>query len=147
MPSLAASLSPDPGSDVGRVCALESLNYMKNQLLRDADWAGMAHGVEIRAPLVDIEVSRALACCLPRLRPGAGKAALAAAPSISLPAAVVSRAKTGFAVPTGVWTAAAGASDPRQPKTKGIVSRRWAQRIFAEQATHAAPVSGLATAA
>ena len=41
--SLSASLAPDPGSDVARVCALESAHYMRNQLLRDADWAGMAH--------------------------------------------------------------------------------------------------------
>ena len=51
---LAAALPPDPGSDIGRVCALESAHYMRNQLLRDADWAGMAHGVEIRVPLVDL---------------------------------------------------------------------------------------------
>ena len=50
---LAATLTPDPGSDVGRVCALESAHYMRNQLLRDADWAGMAHSLEIRVPLVD----------------------------------------------------------------------------------------------
>src|SRR5262249_3771932 len=50
---LTADLTPDPGSDVGRVCVLESAQYMRNQLLRDADWAGMAHGVEIRVPLVD----------------------------------------------------------------------------------------------
>ena len=50
---LSASLVPDPGSDVGRVVVLESTQYMRNQLLRDADWAGMAHGVEIRVPLVD----------------------------------------------------------------------------------------------
>ena len=37
---LAATLTPDPGSDVARVCALESSHYMRNQLLRDADWAG-----------------------------------------------------------------------------------------------------------
>ena len=32
---------------------LEKRLYLRNQLLRDADWAGMAHGVEIRVPLVD----------------------------------------------------------------------------------------------
>ena len=36
-----------------QVQALETAWYMKNQLLRDADWAGMAHGLEIRVPLVD----------------------------------------------------------------------------------------------
>src|SRR5262249_29386662 len=83
---LAATLTPDPGSDIGRVCALESAHYMRNQLLRDADWAGMAHGVEIRVPLVDARLLAALAPALPALAPGAGKAALANAPSVALPA-------------------------------------------------------------
>ena len=39
--------------DFDRVAALETSLYMRNQLLRDADWAGMAHSVEIRVPYVD----------------------------------------------------------------------------------------------
>jgi asparagine synthase (glutamine-hydrolysing) len=35
--------------------------YMRNMLLRDSDWAGMAHSVEIRTPFVDVELFRALA--------------------------------------------------------------------------------------
>src|SRR5712692_9850301 len=73
---LAAHLSPDPGSDVGRVCVLESAHYMRNQLLRDADWAGMAHGVEIRVPLVDATLLETLASAIPRLGPHTGKEAL-----------------------------------------------------------------------
>jgi asparagine synthase (glutamine-hydrolysing) len=74
---LAATLSPDPRSDVGRVCLLESAHYMRNQMLRDADWAGMAHGVEIRVPLVDFPSLADVAPLLPGLMPGTGKAALA----------------------------------------------------------------------
>ena len=55
---LAACLVPDPGSDTARVCALESSHYLRNQLLRDADWAGMAHGIEIRVPLVDVSAAQ-----------------------------------------------------------------------------------------
>ena len=104
---LAATLSPDPGSDVGRVSVLESAHYMRNQLLRDADWAGMAHGVEIRVPLVDTTLLERLAPVIPSLAPQAGKAALAKAPTVPLPAEIVARAKTGFAVPTGAWMNAA----------------------------------------
>ena len=64
---------PDPGSDVARVCALESAHYMRNQLLRDADWAGMAHGVEIRVPLVDVTLLRSLAPAIDGLGAGAGQ--------------------------------------------------------------------------
>ena len=39
--------------DFDRVAALETSLYMRNQLLRDADWAGMAHSIEIRVPYVD----------------------------------------------------------------------------------------------
>src|SRR5262249_39283596 len=98
---LAASLTPDPGSDTAQVCALESSHYLRNQLLRDADWAGMAHGIEVRVPLVDVMLLKSLAPMITKLAPGVGKAALAVAPSIPLPEAVVNRAKTGFSVPTG----------------------------------------------
>ena len=76
---LSASLVPDPGSDVARVAVLESTQYMRNQLLRDADWAGMAHGVEIRLPLVDTTLLETLSAVIGQIMPGAGKDALAAA--------------------------------------------------------------------
>jgi asparagine synthase (glutamine-hydrolysing) len=136
---LADSLSPDPGSDVGRVCVLESAHYMRNQLLRDADWAGMSHGVEIRVPLVDTAMLEALAPAIPNLAPGMGKAALAQAPTIPLPAEIVNRAKTGFAVPMRGWLdPSVGRPQGRQITSKGIDSRCWSRVIFgklsAEQA-------------
>ena len=36
-----------------KISALEFTMYMRNQLLRDSDWAGMAHSLEIRVPFVD----------------------------------------------------------------------------------------------
>ena len=131
---IAASLMPDPSSDVARVCVLESAHYMRNQLLRDADWVGMAHSLEIRVPLVDFTLLRALAPVIPALTPGAGKAALAKASTIPLPNEIVTRAKTGFNVPTGEWMNAAVArgSDPvgRAPEAKGLVSRRWSRAVL-----------------
>jgi asparagine synthase (glutamine-hydrolysing) len=121
---------------------------MRNQLLRDADWAGMAHGVEIRAPLVDIELLRAVAAAIATLTPGAGKAALAAAPRSPLPAAIVSRAKTGFSVPTAAWMAeAAGCAAGAKPAPKGLASRQWARQVFgAAQRSPAAAAPSLAVA-
>jgi len=125
------ALTPEPGSDVGRVCALESANYMRNQLLRDADWAGMAHGVEIRVPLVDYTLLREVAPALPTLTPGAGKAALALTPTPPLPDEITSRAKTGFGTPIGVWRQFAVAKTPDPvPSPKGIVSRKWSQTVL-----------------
>ena len=128
---LHSLLSPDPRSDNGRICALESAHYMRNQLLRDADWAGMAHGLEIRTPLVDIAVLRSLAPAIAGLKPGMGKAALAAAPSIALPPEIVSRAKTGFGVPTRAWMAAAARANSEDvSETKGLTSRRWSRKVL-----------------
>jgi asparagine synthase (glutamine-hydrolysing) len=130
---LGESLKPDPGSDIGRVCVLESAHYMRNQLLRDADWAGMAHSLEIRVPLVDITLLRALAPVITSFTQGAGKAALAEAPTVPLPNEIVTRAKTGFGVPTGAWMNAAAGEVPgaigRVPEAKGLVSRRWSRAV------------------
>ena len=111
---------------------------MRNQLLRDADWAGMAHSVEIRVPLVDAMLLQSLAPVMGRLTQGAGKAALANAPTVPLPNEILSRAKTGFAVPTGAWMdAVAGAAPPsidRVQEGKGLVSRRWSRVVLASPA-------------
>jgi asparagine synthase (glutamine-hydrolysing) len=132
---LADNLSPDPGSDVGRVCALESAHYMRSQLLRDADWAGMAHGVEIRVPFVDVALLKTLAPAIPRLAPRMGKEALAKAPTVPLPAEIVDREKTGFGVPTGAWMNAAAGESVSVVRgcpleTKGLTSRRWSRRVL-----------------
>lgn len=94
---------PDPGTDVARVAAMESALYMRNQLLRDADWASMAHSLEVRVPLVDVPLYRVAA---PRFRswsPGRAKVPLAGAPKAPLPQAVLDRKKTGFGLPMHTW--------------------------------------------
>lgn len=131
--ALEASITPDPGSDVARICALESSNYMRNQLLRDTDWASMAHSLEVRVPLVDITLLKGLAPSIHRLQPRAGKVALAAAPSRPLPEETVARAKTGFIVPTGIWMESrARRNDPpaRHRLPHGIASRSLARYIL-----------------
>lgn len=124
------TMKPVPQSPVSKVAALESSNYMRNQLLRDADWAGMAHSLEIRTPLVDFKLLKTLASVTPSLTQGAGKHALAAAPSQPLPMSIVERPKTGFAVPTGDWAASASKATK---VSKGAASRLWAGEVF----THA----------
>src|SRR6185312_15459001 len=49
-------ITPSPKSAFAKVATLESSLYMRNQLLRDTDWASMAHGLEVRVPLVDPRV-------------------------------------------------------------------------------------------
>ena len=85
-----------------KVAALEMSWYMRHQLLRDADWAGMAHSLEIRTPLVDATLFRALAPVLGSPS-GPDKRAMAQTPARMLPRAILGRPKTGFAVPVRDW--------------------------------------------
>lgn len=115
--------------DFDRVAALETSLYMRNQLLRDADWAGMAHGVEIRVPFVD-------PFFLAALPPGAvlagmnAKDAIAEVPDPPLPDSVRHRRKTGFSTPHGRWLQDA-AGTPRQPGIDlSAASRAWALNVW-----------------
>ncbi|MBX9745629.1 MAG: asparagine synthase (glutamine-hydrolyzing) [Hyphomonadaceae bacterium] len=138
--ALRASMTPAPARAQSRVALLESANYMRNQLLRDADWAGMAHSLEIRTPLVDFDLLKALSPVTPRLSPGTGKQALAAAPNLQLPRAIVDRRRTGFCVPTGHWAAAANATTAA---SKGAGSRAWAREVLKHFGVANASVAGL----
>lgn len=104
-----------------RVMCLEASWYMRNQLLRDCDWAGMAHSLEIRVPLVDVQFFRTIACALACEHPPT-KTVLARTPRKALPAAILSRAKTGFAVPVADWIAGGTLRHAR-----GL--RGWARRV------------------
>jgi len=139
----ADSITPDPGSDVGRVCALESAHYMRNQLLRDADWAGMAHSVEIRVPLVDCTLIKVAAAVMPTLLPGAAKVALAHSPSIPLPADSTARVKSGFSVPIATWMAGqTGVPSASQMNFRwGLISRRWSHSVLAAFTSEASAFS------
>jgi asparagine synthase (glutamine-hydrolysing) len=143
---LRRGMEPDPVAPIARVAALESFQYLRNQLLRDADWAGMAHSIEIRTPLVDSRLLETLAPAIPGLQPGDGKRALAQAPATPLPPLIADRPKTGFGVPTGRWLADAAAVGAHDLTRKGGASRAWAQRVFAE-AFEIAPPAAIGSAA
>lgn len=113
-------------SDRARISALEMSWYMRNQLLRDADWAGMAHSLEIRVPLVDVELVRRVALLLTEVFPD--KRDMARTPRTALPAEVLNRRKTGFAVPVREWLMQGGS--PQQGE-RGL--RGWAKQIMAMQ--------------
>ena len=72
--------------------------------------------------------------CIGEITPGAGKVALAGAPSRPLPQEIVARAKTGFGVPTGAWardTSKVGGFG----KSKGLTSRGWSQFVVRSAGT------------
>ncbi len=86
------------------VTRLETSFYMRNQLLRDADWAGMSHSLEIRVPLVDSVLYRTLAPMLAGPRPPS-KSDMAACAAALVPEEMRTRRKTGFFTPVSQWIA------------------------------------------
>ncbi len=82
---------------------LESARYMRNQLLRDSDWASMAWSVELRVPLVDAWLYRRLAANGFEPARGPGKAELVRRTAPELPEEVLRRPKTGFYIPVVEW--------------------------------------------
>ncbi|MEK7469130.1 MAG: asparagine synthase (glutamine-hydrolyzing) [Planctomycetota bacterium] len=103
---------------------IESTTYLRNQLLRDSDWASMAHGVELRTPLVDTWLLRELQPLLASFGRFPGKSLLAGSPSRGLPVEVLKRPKTGFGIPLGRWLG--GDAVTRSP---GSDSREWSRRV------------------
>jgi asparagine synthase (glutamine-hydrolysing) len=100
---VAGMIERGPESDFGKMATLESTLYMRNQLLRDTDWASMAHSVEVRVPLVDAWLLRKVAPATMKMAGRVGKRLLAASPSRALPRAIVARTKTGFNTPVSQW--------------------------------------------
>lgn len=124
-----------PGSALGRiradrpaVSAMEMRWYMRNQLLRDADWAGMAHSLEIRTPLVDVDLFTALAPMIVGSTPPT-KLNMADTPAKTLPDEVLYRKKTGFFVPVAEWMQ----QDMGDQAERGL--RGWARQVLANQAS------------
>ena len=105
-----------------KISALESTWYMRSQLLRDSDWAGMAHSLEIRVPLIDTFFFRELAPMLTSGTPP-GKLDMAASLAKPLPDEVLNRPKTGFAVPMRNWLL----KDDPTATERGF--RGWARKI------------------
>lgn len=119
---MTGALPCDPYLALGQI---ESMTYLRNQLLRDSDWASMDHGVELRTPLVDAWLLREVTPLLPAFRHFPNKALLAEAPARALPEAVRRKDKTGFGIPLGQWLAG------RDGSSSTVSSRTWAREVAA----------------
>ena len=126
-------LRPAPKTSFGKVAVLESALYMRNQLLRDTDWASMAHSLEVRVPLVDVELVKQLAPVMTQDK-SPSKRMLAGSPRLPLPEKVINRSKTGFTTPVQSWLQ----RDPRIDRWRRIPAlavdpcpwaRRWAFQV------------------
>jgi len=111
---------------VAKIAALETACYMKNQLLRDADWAGMAHSLEIRVPLVDAHLFKAISpVALDQLWTGFSKQMMAGCAQKALPEAVLSRPKSGFFTPVQDWLEKSSGGDVNERGLRG-----WARQVY-----------------
>ncbi len=127
--SLVGNLPADSMAAVGQI---ESMAYLRNQLLRDSDWASMAHSVELRTPLVDAWLLRDLAPVMRAFGRLKGKQMLAGSPATPLSPNIVGRAKTGFGIPLGAWMGGVFGMDMPMKSVAtqgGGDSRRWALAV------------------
>ncbi len=127
-------LEPTPARDFSKLATLESSLYMRNQLLRDTDWAGMAHSLEIRTPLVDSELLIRLAPLFAHEKTTQGKQWLAQSPTSPLPLAVTNRRKTGFGIPIKAWYEGLYDTLPDAPEAGEDIrlwSRTWMKQVAA----------------
>lgn len=125
----------DDLNDFAQVACLESIRYMRNQLLRDTDWVSMAHSLEIRTPLVDHRLTESILGLAASGRLGSGKQMLPQTLPNSLPGSVLDRPKSGFVVPTWRWLRhhaglEAWKSVPLLKQTRLSDSRRWAYTLL-----------------
>ena len=92
-------------SPVDLISYLEMTHYMATTLLRDTDMMSMAHGLEIRVPLLDhklVELMFSIPSNL-KIKQGVPKPLLVNSLNRKLPDFIVRRKKMGFTLPFEVW--------------------------------------------
>lgn len=133
-PGMAESNNID---GAGAVCMLDSTIYLRNQLLRDSDWASMAHSLELRTPLVDAELLNTLSPNLMGFAHGTGKRLLAASIEKKLPQSIVNRPKSGFGLPMAEWLSTdenrkTWSQSPLLASPQTPWARRWAVKVISK---------------
>lgn len=120
------SFSGGINDDFLKVSLLETSFYMKNQLLRDSDWASMAHSLELRVPFVDIEIFKHV-CAQRSKQQKITKSQFFESMGNDLPSEIGKRSKTGFSIPVSKWQKLASIS----PELKlNNSSRAWASEVI-----------------
>ncbi|MBN2583007.1 MAG: asparagine synthase (glutamine-hydrolyzing) [Planctomycetes bacterium] len=126
-----------------RVRALDAATYLPDDVLAKVDRVSMAHGLEVRSPLLDHNVA-ALALSLPlgwHVGLRRQKAVLRRLAAELLPPEILARGKMGFGVPVSAWLAGSEASWMREQLAdgplaeSGLVDVDTLRRIIDEHAT------------
>ncbi|HVV51925.1 MAG TPA: asparagine synthase C-terminal domain-containing protein, partial [Polyangia bacterium] len=104
-PATLGTRLPETGDWLNQILALDFSTYMSGSVLTKVDRASMAHGLEVRPPLLD-DALVDFAFALPsryKLRGGRGKVLLKRAARGKIPDAVIDRPKKGFGIPLAAW--------------------------------------------
>jgi asparagine synthase (glutamine-hydrolysing) len=90
---------------IEKVSFVETNFYLQNQLLKDTDYMGMWHGLEVRVPFLDKELMNAVYSISPEIRysPSQIKHLLIASFKDILPESIWDRTKQGFTFPFAQW--------------------------------------------
>jgi asparagine synthase (glutamine-hydrolysing) len=104
-PSLEGRVLSFEGKELySQISIAEMSGYMQNVLLRDSDQMSMAHALELRVPLLDVELVNLVLNIPDALKRGTGsKPLLVAAMSDVLPPSLFDRPKMGFLLPFETW--------------------------------------------
>ena len=119
-PATLAAHLPDAGGDwLNQILALDFTTYMPGSVLTKVDRASMAHGLEVRPPLLDNQVVDWAFGLSSRykLRGQRGKYLLKRAARGSVPDEVINRPKKGFAIPLARWL-----TGPLRPRLDALMT-------------------------
>ena len=116
-----------PNSDILALGLLESTCYLRNQLLRDSDWASMYHGVELRTPLVDSWLLEELRPVISSFERFPHKSLLTNSSVHKIERDQINKKKNGFNIPLMQWRN----KNSSTKKNSRSTVKDWAQEVAA----------------
>jgi asparagine synthase (glutamine-hydrolysing) len=125
-PATLGAALPDTSDSLQRMLALDFSTYLPGSVLAKVDRASMAHGLEVRPPLLGNAMIE-MAFRLPsryKVRRGRGKVLFKRAARGHIPDEIIDRPKKGFGIPLGAWL-----RGPLRARIEEVVARSplWGQ--------------------
>jgi asparagine synthase (glutamine-hydrolysing) len=121
---------PDP---MNAILALDFLTYLPSSVLTKVDRASMAHGLEVRPPMLDNDIVDWTFALPSSLKVDAlrSKVLLKQAARGKLPDAIIDRPKKGFGIPLAAWL-----RGPLRPRVDAALGRSalWSSRLLDREA-------------